>query len=75
MEKKRNMRGDPGRVDDEDDDGSLNVVRAVAQRDGYVMVHAAELRQLLAELDELRDRVAALTHYRDRAEEQENRKW
>ena len=73
MEKKRNMRGDPGRVDDDEDDGSLNVVRALAQREGYVMVHATELKELLAQIDELRDRVAALTHYREQAEEK--RKW
>lgn len=72
MEKKRNMRGDPGRVDD-DDDGSLNVVRALAQREGFVMVHATELQELLAQIDELHDRVAALSHYREQAEE--NRKW
>lgn len=97
MQKKRNMRGDPGSLDDEPscsrdpahphgfdrnashsagryvclcegfldasvDDGSLAVVRQLAQRNDYVMVHATELQELLAQLDELRDRVAALTH-------------
>jgi hypothetical protein len=38
------------------------VVRKLAQRDDYVMVHATELKELLAQLDELRDRVTALTH-------------
>ena len=67
MQKKRNMRGDPGNPDD--DDGSLAVVRQLAQRDDYVMVHATELQELLAQFDELRDRVAALTH------REEKRKW
>lgn len=66
MQKKRNMRGDPGSLDD---DGSLAVVRQLAQRDDYVMVHATELQELLAQLDELRDRVAALTH------REEKQKW
>ena len=66
MQKKRNMRGDPGSLDD---DGSLAVVRQLAQRDDYVMVHATELQELLAQLDELRDRVVALTH------KEEKQKW
>ena len=66
MQKKRNMRGDPGNLDD---DGSLAVMRQLAQRDDYVMVHATELQELLAQLDELRDRVAALTH------REEKQKW
>ena len=104
MQKKRNMRGDPGSLDDEPscsqnpehphgfdrnashsagryvclcegfldasvDDGSLAVVRQLAQRDDYVMVHATELQELLAQLDELRDRVVALTH------REEKQKW
>ena len=97
MQKKRNMRGDPGdwgcppcngdcnqgrdcpaqrtpSTADDEDDGSLTVVRALAQREGFVMVHATELKELLAQIDELHDRVAALSHYREQAEE-ENRKW